>query len=114
MSYYKCSHDTQNRCCCESCKVGVVHFSDCAVHNMPAQPNGECDCNGGSRKAYLNIYVNKDEEFVCGRLWTTEKFADTEKEPEGCRKRVDCVEIEFDPSAAYLHNDEGVCDRFAH
>lgn len=65
-------------------------------------------------KAWLNIYVNKDEEFVCGQLWTTAQFAETEKEPDECRKKVDCVEVEFDSSAAYLHNDEGVCDRFAH
>lgn len=22
----------------------VIHASDCAVHNMPAEPNGACDC----------------------------------------------------------------------
>ena len=22
------------------------HWSDCAVHNMPAYPNGECNCGG--------------------------------------------------------------------
>ena len=22
----------------------VLHASDCAVHNMPAEPNGACDC----------------------------------------------------------------------
>ncbi|MGL5271465.1 MAG: hypothetical protein ACRC7I_13260 [Selenomonadaceae bacterium] len=25
-------------------KVEYVHCSDCAVHNMPAMPNGECNC----------------------------------------------------------------------
>ena len=25
-------------------KVNRVHDSDCAVHNMPAYPNGPCDC----------------------------------------------------------------------
>jgi hypothetical protein len=24
----------------------VKHWSDCAVHNEPAYPNGECDCGG--------------------------------------------------------------------
>ncbi len=29
-------------CDCSSCRVR--HASDCAVHNMPAMPNGPCDC----------------------------------------------------------------------
>ena len=32
-------------CMCEACKDGIIHDSDCAVHNMPAMPNGECDCS---------------------------------------------------------------------
>lgn len=31
-------------CMCNACKDGVRHSSDCAVHNMPAYPNGKCDC----------------------------------------------------------------------
>jgi hypothetical protein len=36
-------------CQCESCKElfrddGYKHQSDCAMHNMPAYPNKECDC----------------------------------------------------------------------
>jgi hypothetical protein len=31
-------------CMCGTCKQGIVHDSDCAVHNMPAYPNGDCDC----------------------------------------------------------------------
>jgi hypothetical protein len=23
---------------------GYIHYSDCAVHNEPATPNGACDC----------------------------------------------------------------------
>jgi hypothetical protein len=30
-----------NRCQCPECRP---HASDCAVHNMPAYPNGECNC----------------------------------------------------------------------
>ena len=33
-----------DHCQCQACKDGVVHSSDCAVHNMPASPNGICDC----------------------------------------------------------------------
>lgn len=25
--------------------LGVIHDSDCAQHNMPAYPNGPCDCS---------------------------------------------------------------------
>lgn len=31
-------------CMCEACKDGNLHWPDCAVHNMPAYPNGSCDC----------------------------------------------------------------------
>jgi hypothetical protein len=31
-------------CGCDACKDGTMHASDCAVHNMPAKPNGSCDC----------------------------------------------------------------------
>lgn len=38
-----------NHCHCANCvdliiMEGQVHLSDCAVHNMPAEPNGECSC----------------------------------------------------------------------
>jgi hypothetical protein len=36
-------------CQCKSCKGGVIHASDCAVHNMPARPNGECDCRASDQ-----------------------------------------------------------------
>jgi len=31
-------------CQCTACKTGIIHASDCAVHNGPAYPAGECDC----------------------------------------------------------------------
>ena len=31
-------------CVCDACKGGVLHWSDCAVHNMPAYPSDPCDC----------------------------------------------------------------------
>jgi len=37
-----------NRCQCKECRKlpdGVGHWSDCAVHNTPADPNGECNCD---------------------------------------------------------------------
>lgn len=31
-------------CQCAACRAGPKHDSDCAVHNMPAYPNGPCNC----------------------------------------------------------------------
>lgn len=28
--------------------VTILHDSDCAVHNMPASPNGPCDCGAAA------------------------------------------------------------------
>jgi len=32
-------------CECGYCLGYITHSSDCAVHNEPAEPNGECNCN---------------------------------------------------------------------
>ncbi|WP_249183276.1 hypothetical protein [Burkholderia cenocepacia] len=34
-------------CQCPACRTGVIHASDCAVHNAPALPRGACDCGAG-------------------------------------------------------------------
>jgi hypothetical protein len=31
-------------------KEPAVHASDCATHNMPAMPNGPCDCGAEPKK----------------------------------------------------------------
>jgi hypothetical protein len=36
-----------NQCKCGLCET-VPHDSDCAVHNEPATPNGDCDCKRGN------------------------------------------------------------------
>ena len=36
---------TEQHCMCPGCRDGVIHASDCAVHNAPAEPIGACDCN---------------------------------------------------------------------
>lgn len=35
-----------NECICHECKIRK-HDSDCAVHNEPATPKGDCDCKDG-------------------------------------------------------------------
>lgn len=42
--YRKLAAEKPEHCMCEACKDGVIHASDCSVHNMPAMPNGPCDC----------------------------------------------------------------------
>lgn len=34
----------REHCQCPACKDGIIHASDCAVHNEPAKPNGPCNC----------------------------------------------------------------------
>ncbi|MFZ2287590.1 MAG: hypothetical protein WAV93_11445 [Bacteroidales bacterium] len=34
----------EGHCMCHACKDGVIHLSDCSVHNAPALPVGPCDC----------------------------------------------------------------------
>lgn len=35
---------TGKGCNCVACQTDGPHASDCAVHNEPAEPKGECDC----------------------------------------------------------------------
>ena len=37
-------------CQCIACKDGILHASDCAVHNGPAYPAGPCDCGVAQEK----------------------------------------------------------------
>jgi hypothetical protein len=48
----------------------VKHWSDCAVHNEPAYPNGECDC-GGYTEPETVAWMWKD-----GTLTSDPDFAD--------------------------------------
>lgn len=32
------------QCQCAACQADGVHYSSCAVHREPAEPNGPCDC----------------------------------------------------------------------
>lgn len=35
----------------------MEHWSDCAVHNEPAHPVGECDCGGCDYAAWDKYYA---------------------------------------------------------
>lgn len=39
-----------------------LHFSDCALHNEPESPNGECDCKTDEKVVTEDVrWVNVDE-----------------------------------------------------
>lgn len=41
---------TRGTCECPECRI-VLHMSDCAVHNEPAEPIGPCDCKAWLRRS---------------------------------------------------------------
>lgn len=51
------------------------HWSDCAVHNAPAMPVGECDC-GGHGPVHINSQIHHDNN--------TDRF-ESELDPKGNR-----------------------------
>ena len=48
------SHMNVEHCQCGACVGGLLHSSDCAVHNMSAYPDGPCSC-GAIRCARKNV-----------------------------------------------------------
>jgi hypothetical protein len=52
----------------------VAHWSDCAVHNEPAYPKGECDCGGFNPTAWLVEDVDGSHLY-----WTYKKPIGNEK-----------------------------------
>ena len=47
-------------CQCFACKDGIIHASDCAVHNGPAYPVGPCDC--GVKKTRRGAMDEEDDD----------------------------------------------------
>jgi len=47
-------------CQCTACKDGIIHASDCAVHNGPAYPAGECDCGVAQEIEQSEIFCGVD------------------------------------------------------
>jgi hypothetical protein len=51
-----------------------LHWSDCAVHNGPAYPAGECDCGAAQEPdaltiAYQSGYYDGKQAALAGREW---------------------------------------------
>ena len=46
------------------------HYSDCAVHNEPAYPKGDCDCGGYEDVSEIEVLRSKNEyqEIVLDKL----------------------------------------------
>jgi hypothetical protein len=57
-------------CQCEACKPHS-HASDCAVHNMPAYPNGPCNCGvsppADAGKVSVLAAIKRMEDDICER-----------------------------------------------
>jgi hypothetical protein len=55
----------------------VAHWSDCAVHNEPAYPKGECDCGGivavADYTALSDKYVALSDKYVALKAQLTEQ-----------------------------------------
>ena len=51
------------------------HYSDCATHNMPAYPNGQCDC--GSTKSKASELADEMQRYgvVTMNRWATDGSA---------------------------------------
>lgn len=51
----------EKHCMCEACKDGVIHDSDCSVHNEPAYPKGPCDCCAAEKQEPVAWIYTFDE-----------------------------------------------------
>ena len=55
----------------------VAHWSDCAVHNEPAYPKGECDCGGivavADYMALSDKYVALSDKYIALKAQRTEQ-----------------------------------------
>jgi hypothetical protein len=51
-------------CQCFACKDGVIHASDCAVHNGPAYPAGPCDCGVMNDRQRLEAIVSVINKYL--------------------------------------------------
>lgn len=61
---------SEQHCMCPACRDGVIHASDCAVHNGPAEPVGSCDCNASQQQAARGLSDEQREalEYALGTL----------------------------------------------
>jgi len=54
-------------CQCTACKTGIIHASDCAVHNGPAYPAGECDCGVAQEPVAWTLLLIGEHHGVIGK-----------------------------------------------
>lgn len=68
-----------SHCMCNSCKDGAIHDSCCAVHNMPAEPNGPCNCNIAqlaALRAFVREVSQQDPAQVPGQRQSNKERAE--------------------------------------
>jgi len=61
-------------CQCFACKDGVIHASDCAVHNGPAYPAGPCDCGVAQEPVAWMVYTQDGQS-----VYVTDNPTDIQK-----------------------------------
>jgi hypothetical protein len=86
-------------CQCDACKDGVIHSSDCAVHNEPTEPAGTCSCGAERRAKVLSRWSAlkpRDRD-----RWLAEAVAGIY--PPSLEQAVD----EFDKSCCIWLNEDG-------
>lgn len=80
-------------CQCAACKDVAIHASDCAVHNAPALPVGECDCGAATpaqsaepvatayrveRKGHVHWEISRHGDLINGqKLYTAPQPSQT-------------------------------------
>jgi hypothetical protein len=84
-------------CQCPACKDGIIHASDCAVHNGPAYSLGPCDC--GVEKTRRRAMDEDDDDIqVYKKPWV----GLTVQERNDCLVQADPCECLADPEAHQL------------
>ena len=56
-------------CQCPECQV-VLHASDCAVHNEPAYPKGQCNC--GAQPQQEPVAYTNGTDVILAKHWTAD------------------------------------------
>ena len=74
-------------CQCIACKDGILHASDCAVHNGPAYPAGPCDCGVAQEQDWKTL-PPKDAPLV---QWAKGQTAPP-KRTEPAQEPVECLD----------------------
>ena len=104
-------------CQCPECQV-VLHASDCAVHNEPAYPKGQCNC--GAQPQQEPVAYTNGTDVILAKHWTAD-YPPEGWEPLGytnsphrkplTRRQIREIEVDvsLNPSFDYITPAEQLC-----